>query len=86
MVSVIAISAIEVVWVKCAWPRKIIGVMMNLGVLMVWIGGDEWKNEIAKAVYIFSLLYLALAFKESSNESILFIVLKPLLLVSGQDL
>jgi hypothetical protein len=85
-VSVIAISVIEVVWVKCAWQRKIIGVMMNLGVLMVWIGGDEWKNEIAKAVYIFSLLYLALAFKESSNESILFIVLKPLLLVSGQDL
>jgi hypothetical protein len=85
-VSVIAISAIEVVWVICAWPRKIIGVMMNLGVLMVWIGGDEWKNEIAKAVYIFSLFYLAVAFKESSNESILLIVLKPLLLVSGQDL
>jgi hypothetical protein len=86
LVTVIAISVIEVVWDKCAWPRKIIGMMMNLGVLMVWIGSEEWKNEIVKAVYIFSLLYLALAFKESSNELILFIVLKPLLLVSGQDL
>jgi heme O synthase-like polyprenyltransferase len=84
--TAIGVSVIEVKLVKSGWSRKVIGVIMNLGLLMVWTGGLEWKNEIAKAVYIFSLFYLALIFKESSSEQIVFIVLKPLLLVSGQDL
>jgi heme O synthase-like polyprenyltransferase len=84
--TAIGVSVIEVKLVKSRWSRKVIGVIMNLGLLMVWTGRLEWKNEIAKAVYIFSLLYLALIFKESSSEQIVFIVLKPLLLVSGQDL
>jgi hypothetical protein len=84
--TAISVSVIEVRLVKSRWSRKVIGVIMNLGLLMVWTGGLEWKNEIAIAVYIFSLFYLALIFKESSSEQIVFIVLKPLLLVSGQDL
>lgn len=85
-VTVVAVSVIEIGWIKSGWSRKVIGVIMNFGVLMIWSGGDEWKNEIAKAVYISSLLYLLLVFKDSSSESVLFIILKPLLLVSGQDL
>ena len=81
--TVIIVSVIEVMWVKCGWLRKVIGIIMNLGVLVIWTGGEEWKNEIAKAVYISSLLYLALNFKDSSSESVLFVILKPLLLVSG---
>ena len=61
-------------------------VMMNIGLAAVWISGEGWKNEIAKAVYIASLLLLILSFKQASHESLLLIVLKPLLLVSGQDL
>ena len=62
-VTVIAISVIEVKWVKSGLWRTVIGLILNLGILIVWIAGEEWKNEIAKAVYIVSLLYLVLAFK-----------------------
>ena len=61
--TVIAISVIEVKWVKSGLWRTVIGLIFNLGILIVWIAGEVWKNEIANAVYIVSLLYLVLAFK-----------------------
>lgn len=87
VVTAVVVSVIEVGWSesKVMW-RKMSGVMMNIGLVAVWISGEGWKNEIAKAVYIASLLFLILSFKQASHESLLLIVLKPLLLVSGQDL
>ena len=39
-VTVITVSIVEVKLVKRGWSRKVIGVMMNLGLLMVWTGGQ----------------------------------------------
>ena len=39
-VTVITVSMVEVTLVKSGWSRKVIGVMMNLGLLMVWTGGQ----------------------------------------------
>lgn len=86
IMTAIIVSVIEVKRIESGAWRKVIGVVMNIGVLMVWVSGEEWKNEIAKAVYVVSLLCLMLSFKQASHESLLFLVLKPLLLVSGQDL
>lgn len=83
VMTAIVVSVIEVKRIESGTWRKVTGVVMNIGVLMVWVGGEEWKNKIAKAVYVASLLCLILSFKQVSHESLLFIVLKPLLLVSG---
>ena len=39
-VTVVAVSVIEIGWIKSGWSRKVIGVIMNFGVLMIWIGDD----------------------------------------------
>ncbi len=55
--TAVVVSVIEVGWSESVemW-RKMSGVMMNIGLVAVWISGEGWKNEIAKAVYIASLL------------------------------
>ena len=68
--------------------RKILGVIINIGLLSIWLADNEFvKNSMTKGIYIvslFAIFYELITFQSSLSLALL--VIKPLLLVSGADL
>jgi len=43
-VTCLGVSAMEVQMVPEGLLRKVVGLLINFGILGVWVGGEQWKN------------------------------------------